>query len=108
MKTPHPNDDLKISHLTPAGANAFADLGFSPEVAKILLKEADARIAVEQLKAKAATAITRRTKAEKLTRVAFAQSPTFLPLRIGLGEPQVELLIDLGGSIASTSKTKNA
>lgn len=74
MKISHQSDDLKSSHVTPAGGNVFADLGFSAQEAKGLLEDADVRIAkTEKLKEEAATAIAQWIKAEKLTQVAAAQ-----------------------------------
>jgi len=74
MKTVHVDDDLKSGHITPADANLFADLGFSPKQAKAMLKEADARIAKSQkLKKDAAIAIAQWMRSEKLTQVAASE-----------------------------------
>ena len=58
MKTTHFDADLKSRHVTSADGNVFADLGFSPKQAGVLLEDADARIAkAQRLKEEAATAI---------------------------------------------------
>jgi len=44
MKKAHLDDDLKSGHITPAGGNVFADLGFSPQQATVMLEDADDRI----------------------------------------------------------------
>lgn len=63
--------DLKSSHITPAGGNVFADLGFSPKQAKAMLADADARIAKSlKLKQDAALAIAQWMQSEKLTQLA--------------------------------------
>ncbi len=74
MKTTRQADDLKSSRITPADGNVFADLGFSAKEAKVLLADADARIAkAEKLKEEAATAIAQWMQSEKLTQVAASQ-----------------------------------
>lgn len=74
MKIVHVEDDLKSGHITPADGNVFADLGFSPEQAKAMLKQADARIAKSQkLKMDAAIAIAQWMQSEKLTQVAASE-----------------------------------
>ena len=74
MKNTHLNDDLKSSHVTPVGGNVFADLGFAPDQAKVMLMEADASIAQSQkLKQEAANAIAHWMKSEKLTQLAAAE-----------------------------------
>ncbi len=74
MKTVHVDDNLKSGHITPADGNVFADLGFSPEEAKAMLKQADARIAKSQkLKRDAAIAIAQWIRSEKLTQVAASE-----------------------------------
>jgi predicted XRE-type DNA-binding protein len=71
MKNAVLHTDLKSSHITPAGGNVFADLGFSPKQAKAMLADADARIAQSQkLKQDAALAIAQWMQSEKLTQVA--------------------------------------
>ena len=61
MKTPHQDDDLKSSRITPADGNVFVDLGFSAKEAKGLLADADARIAgAEKPTYEASTANTTR------------------------------------------------
>ena len=70
MKNKHIDDDLKSRHVTPAGGNVFADLGFAPKQAKALLQDADARIAKSQkLKEEAAAAIAHWMRSEKLTQM---------------------------------------
>ena len=74
MKTARVDDDLKSGHITPADGNLFADLGFSPEQAEALLKQADARIAKSQkLKKEAAMAIAQWIQSEKLTQFAASE-----------------------------------
>jgi predicted XRE-type DNA-binding protein len=74
MKTGRVDDDLKSGHITPADGNLFADLGFSPEQAEALLKQADARIAKSQkLKKEAAMAIAQWIQSEKLTQFAASE-----------------------------------
>jgi predicted XRE-type DNA-binding protein len=71
MKNAVLHADLKSSHITPAGGNVFADLGFSPKQAKAMLADADARIAKSQkLKQDAALAIAQWMQSEKLTQIA--------------------------------------
>lgn len=73
MKNAVLDADLKSSHITPAGGNVFADLGFAPKQAKAMLADADVRIAKSQkLKQDAATAIAQWMQSEKLTQVAAA------------------------------------
>ena len=67
-------DDLASSHITPAGGNVFADLGFPPQQAKAMLEDADARIAKSQkLKSDAAAAIAQWMQSEKLTQMAASE-----------------------------------
>lgn len=67
-------EDLKSQHVTPADGNVFADLGFSPKVARELLADADARIAkAQRLKTGAASAIKEWIQTEHLTQVAAAE-----------------------------------
>ena len=74
MKKTHLDDDLKSGHITPAGGNVFADLGFSPEQAKSMLEDADGRIfKAQQLKKDAAIAIAQWMRAEKLTQIAASE-----------------------------------
>ena len=74
MKKAHLDDDLKSGHITPAGGNVFADLGFSPKQAKAMLEDADERIAkVQKLKKDAAIAIAQWMQTEKLTQVAASE-----------------------------------
>jgi predicted XRE-type DNA-binding protein len=71
MKTAQFDGDLKSGHITPADGNLFADLGFSPEQAEAMLKQADGQIAKSQkLKKEAAMAIAQWIQSEKLTQVA--------------------------------------
>ena len=74
MKKTHLDDDLKSGHITPAGGNVFADLGFSPEQAKSMLEDADDRIfKAQQLKKDVAIAIAQWMRAEKLTQIAASE-----------------------------------
>jgi predicted XRE-type DNA-binding protein len=74
MKTARVDDALKSGHITPADGNLFADLGFSPEQAEAMLKQADARIAKSQkLKKEAAMAIAQWIQSEKLTQFAASE-----------------------------------
>ncbi len=74
MKNAVLHADLKNSHITPAGGNVFADLGFSPKQAKAMLADADARIAKSlKLKQDAAMAIAQWMQSEKLTQVAASE-----------------------------------
>lgn len=74
MKSTHMDDDLKNSHVTPVGGNVFADLGFAPDQAKVMLLQADAHIAKsKKLKQEAATAIAHWMKSEKLTQLAASE-----------------------------------
>lgn len=57
---PQAGDDLKSCHITPAGGNVFADLGFPPEQAEAMLADADARIA-KSYKLKTDAAIARNS-----------------------------------------------
>ena len=89
MKTTHPDADLKSRHVTPADGNVFADLGFSPKQAKVLLKDADARIAkAQRLKEEAATAIAQWIQAKKLTQVAASEI-------LDVSRPRVSDLVNL-------------
>ncbi len=74
MKKAHLDDDMKCGHITLAGGNVFADLGFSPEHAKSMLEDADDRIyKAQQLKNDAAIAIAQWMRAEKLTQIAASE-----------------------------------
>jgi predicted XRE-type DNA-binding protein len=74
MKNVVQRDDLASSHVTAAGGNVFADLGFSAKESKALLADADARIAkAERLKEEAASAIAHWMRDEKLTQVAASE-----------------------------------
>ncbi|MSQ69752.1 MAG: XRE family transcriptional regulator [Betaproteobacteria bacterium] len=89
MKIIRGDSDLKRSHLTPADGNVFADLGFSPEEAKALLRDADTRIAKSQrLKEEAATAIAQWIHARKLTQVAASEI-------LDVSRPRVSDLVNL-------------
>jgi len=64
-------DDVASRHITPADGNVFEDLGFEPDVAKGLLREADERIAkARKLKEKTANSITQWIRHRHLTQVA--------------------------------------
>ena len=74
MKKAHLDDDLKSGHITPAGGNVFADLGFSPQQAQAMLEDADDRIfKAQKLKKDAAIAIAQWMQAEKLTQIAASE-----------------------------------
>lgn len=89
MKTTRLNADLKSRHVTPANGNVFEDLGFSPKEAKVLLANADARIAkAQRLKEHAATAIAQWIQAKKLTQVAASEI-------LDVSRPRVSDLVNL-------------
>ncbi|OGT84047.1 MAG: hypothetical protein A3H91_04165 [Gammaproteobacteria bacterium RIFCSPLOWO2_02_FULL_61_13] len=89
MKTTRQNADLRRSHVTPADGNVFADLGFSPQEAKTLLRDADARIAKSRkLKEDAASAIAQWMQARKLTQVAASEI-------LDVSRPRVSDLVNL-------------
>ena len=89
MKTTHPEVNLKSRHVTPAGGNVFADLGFSPKEAKALLKDADACIAkAQRLKEEAATAIAQWIQAKSLTQAAASEI-------LDVSRPRVSDLVNL-------------
>jgi len=67
-------NEIIVDVVTPADGNVFADLGFAPDQAKVMLMEADASIAQSQkLKQEAANAIAHWMKSEKLTQLAAAE-----------------------------------
>ncbi len=89
MKSRLPNADLGSRHRTPANGNVFADLGFAPEEAKALLRDADRRIAqAQRMKENAATAIGEWIEARKLTQVAASEI-------LAVSRPRVSDLVNL-------------
>ena len=89
MKSRLPNADLGSRHRTTANGNVFADLGFAPEEAKALLRDADRRIArAQRMKENAATAIGEWIETRKLTQVAASEI-------LAVSRPRVSDLVNL-------------
>ena len=85
------------THITPAGGNVFADLGFPPEEAKALKAESD-RIIAEKLaiKAQLAKHLSAWIRDEKMTQTGAARALGVARCRVSdaVGGKLSELTID--------------
>jgi predicted XRE-type DNA-binding protein len=87
--TTRKSDDVSRRHLTPADGNVFADLGFSPDKAAELLRDADARIEkARRLKIEAAQRIAHWIREQQMGQLAAAQV-------LEVSRPRVSDLVNL-------------
>lgn len=83
------SDDLSRRHITPTNGNVFADLGFPPEKATELLRDADARIEkARKLKVEAAQRLAEWIKTRQMSQLAAAQI-------LEVSRPRVSDLVNL-------------